>query len=338
VISLRTSADPTGPRLLDSQGRHLQYLRLSITELCNFRCTYCLPGGCPKGAVAQPLTVPEIDRLVRGFAAMGFWRVRLTGGEPTLRRDILEIVARVAAAPGVRHVGLTTNGYRLRTLASDLAEAGLNCLNVSVDSLDPARFASITGGTSRLEDVVGGIEAAMAAGIPRIKVNAVLLAGTDGAALDRFLGWVRDAPLSIRFIELMETRGDPAYFARNHVPASVMERLLEERGWSRLPGVEGEGPASEYGHPGHRGRIGIIAPYRKGFCATCNRLRVSASGNLKLCLFADREVPLRHLLRSDGQRDALAAAVRTAVGAKPASHHLGEGRVGMVRSLASIGG
>jgi cyclic pyranopterin phosphate synthase len=287
--------------------------------------------------VAQPLTVPEIDRLVRGFAELGFWRVRLTGGEPTLRKDILEIVARVAATPGVRHVGMTTNGYRLKTLARDLAEAGLNCLNVSVDSLDPVRFASITG-CSRLEDVVGGVEAAIAAGIPRIKVNAVLLAGTDGAALDRFLAWARDAPLAIRFIELMETGGDPAFFARNHVPAAEMERLLAERGWTRLPRAEGEGPAAEYGHPGHRGRIGIIAPYEKGFCKTCNRLRVSASGNLKLCLFADREVPLRHLLRSDEQREELVAAIRTAVGAKPASHHLDEGRVGNVRNLASIGG
>lgn len=323
--------------LVDGHGRRLEYLRLSVTDRCNFRCAYCLPHGCPKDAGSAPLDLGEIERLVRGFADLGFWKVRLTGGEPTLRRDIVEMVECVAAVPGMRHVGITTNGYRLDELAPALARAGLACLNVSVDSLDPERFAAITG-TAHLDRVVAGVEAALDGGIERVKVNVVLLAGTLEADLERFLAWVRERPLTVRFIELMQTAGDPAYFVENHVPAEALERLLEERGWRRQPKKGAAGPAVDFVREGHRGRVGVIAPYRKGFCAECNRLRVTAAGNLRLCLFDEREVPLRHLLASDGQRAALAAAVRTAVGAKPDGHHLAEGRLGRDRSLAEIGG
>jgi cyclic pyranopterin phosphate synthase len=323
--------------LVDAYGRHLEYLRLSVTERCNFHCAYCLPHGCPLDAGAAPLDLPEIERLVRAFADLGFSKVRLTGGEPTLRADIVEIVKRVSGVPGLRHVGMTTNGFRLAAIAGDLARAGLTCLNVSVDSLDPERFAAITGSPA-LDQVVAGVEAALAAGIPRVKVNAVLLAGTLEADLDRFLAWVRERPLTVRFIELMETARDPAFFAREHVPAAALERQLQERGWRRRPRAGGDGPSADHVREGHRGRIGVIAPYRKDFCKECNRLRVTAAGRLRLCLFDAREVPLRHLLGSGRQRAALAATIRAAVGAKPEGHHLAERRVGDVRSLASIGG
>ena len=325
------------PRLLDGHGRHLRYLRLSVTDRCNLRCAYCLPNGCPRGSGEAPLSLPEIRRLVRAFDELGFHKVRLTGGEPTLRRDLLEIVAAVAASPGVHHVGLTTNGLRLAALAADLARAGLNCLNVSIDSLDPARFEAITSHPG-LDQVLAGVEAALAAGIPRIKVNAVLLSTTDDAEVDRFLAWARDMPVTVRFIELMETAGDPAYFLRHHVPAAEIERRLAERGWRRLPRREGDGPATDYGLAGHRGRIGVIAPYRRGFCQDCNRLRVSAAGELKLCLFSERTIPLRQLLQSNGQHEALVAAIEAAVGAKPATHQLAARRVDGLRNMAVIGG
>ncbi len=334
VLHTPASAAP----LLDGFGRRLDYLRLSVTERCNFACAYCAPQGCPRAPGGEaPLSADEVGRLLAGFGAMGFAKVRLTGGEPTLRPDLVELVARAAATPGVRHVGLTTNGSRLAGLAADLAEAGLTCLNVSVDSLDPERFAAITH-RAGLAQVLAGVEAAKAAGIPRIKVNAVLLRGTGEAEVDRFLDWAGAAAVTVRFIELMETGDDPAFFAREHVPAAAIEALLTARGWRRLPRREGDGPAEDWGRPGQPGRVGVIAPYRHGFCAACNRLRVSAAGALRLCLFADRTVSLRHLLQSDDQRPALVAAVRGAVGAKPAGHRLAERCTGGVRSLATIGG
>ncbi|MFT3914984.1 MAG: GTP 3',8-cyclase MoaA [Anaeromyxobacteraceae bacterium] len=322
--------------LVDGFGRRLEYLRLSVTERCNFRCAYCLPQGCPKGTDDAPLSLAEVRRLLAAFSTLGFRKVRLTGGEPTLRPDVLELVAAAAGAPGVEHVGLTTNGYRLRSIARELAAAGLTCLNVSVDSLDPERFAALTG-VGRLDPVIAGVEAALEAGIPRIKVNAVLLRSTDEGELERFLGWARDVPITIRFIELMQA-GDAAFFKQHHLPASVVEGWLEARGFRPVPREGVGGPSTDWAHPGHRGRIGLIAPYARGFCTSCNRLRVSSTGNLKLCLFADREIPLRPLLAADDQRGALVTALRAAVGAKPPAHALAEGRTGNVRNLAAIGG
>ncbi len=324
-------------QLQDSFGRQLQYLRLSVTDRCNFRCAYCLPGGCPRASGDAPLSVAEIGRLVRAFATLGVWKVRITGGEPTLRRDIPEIVRAVAATPGIRRVGLTTNGYRLAGLAAELRAAGLASLNVSLDSLEPARFEEITG-YARLDGIVAGIEAALAAGIPSVKVNVVLLRGMSDAELDRFLAWTRDRPLAIRFIELMQTGDNLAFFREHHVRADDIRAALERRGWSRLARDADDGPATAYGHPDHAGKAGLIAPYTPGFCESCNRVRVSSTGHLKLCLFGDRELPLRAHLGSDAHQPELMEAIRRAVAEKPASHLLREGLPGSTPTLASIGG
>ncbi len=323
--------------LEDAVGRRLHYLRLSITDRCNFRCVYCLPEGCGAAAGPEPLTVAEIQRLVRGFADLGFWKVRLTGGEPTVRRDVVEVVRAVAGTPGVRKVGLTTNGWRLDALAPALRAAGLASINVSLDSLDPARFRAVTG-SPRADRGVAGIEAALAAGIPVVKVNVVLLRGLEEAEVVRFLDWTRQAPLRIRFIELMETGENRELFARARLEADAVRRLLAERGWSRLARTGLDGPAVEYGHPDHAGLAGIISAYEEGFCDGCNRVRVTAQGALRLCLFGDEEVPLRPLLQSDADREALAFRIRAAVAAKPASHLLRLGRCGTTRHLAATGG
>jgi cyclic pyranopterin phosphate synthase len=323
--------------LEDAFGRKLEYLRLSITERCNFKCAYCLPGGCPRGAADEPLSVAEIGRLVRAFAALGVWKVRLTGGEPTLRRDLPEIVRAVAETPGIRRVGLTTNGHRLAGLAEELRGAGLASVNVSLDSLDPARFEEITG-CSRLDRIVAGIEAALAAGIPSVKVNVVLLRGMDDADLDRFLAWTRERPLAVRFIELMQTGDNAAFFREHHVSADEIRAALVRRGWSRLERDPNDGPAIVYGHPAHAGKSGLIAPYSSGFCDACNRVRVSSTGDLRLCLFGQRELPLRAYLRSDTDGRHLAELIRRAVFEKPASHLLREGSPGGTSTLASIGG
>jgi cyclic pyranopterin phosphate synthase len=324
-------------QLKDGLGRQLHYLRLSITERCNFRCAYCLPEGCGFYGGEQPLSIAEIGRLVRGFAALGVWKVRLTGGEPTIRSDVVDVVRTVSAVPGIRRVGLTTNGYRLSALASSLRAAGLAALNVSIDSLDPARFRKITG-VAGPERIVTGVEAALYAGIGPVKVNVVLLRGMDDRELDAFLDWTRRAPVVVRFIELMQTGDNAAFFREHHVSADEVRRKLEQRRWARLPKDESDGPASTFGHADHLGRVGLIAPYSPGFCDTCNRVRVSSTGDLQLCLFGDRSLPLRHLLASDEQHGALVRRIEAAVIEKPASHFLRDGASGATATLASIGG
>ncbi len=324
--------------LSDSFGRQFHYLRLSVTDACNFRCVYCLPNGFQKPEGSEPhLGLDEIRRLVTAFASMGFWKVRLTGGEPTLRRDILEIARAVGAVPGITRIALSTNGYRLAELAAPLREAGVTALNVSVDSLDPERFRKITG-LARLDDVLAGIDAALAAGFPWVKINTVLLKDLNHGDLQAFRAWIQDRPISVRFIELMQTGDNPTLFGRRHVSADGLRAQLLGDGWQPLERRPGDGPAVEYAHPAHRGRIGLIAPYAKGFCDTCNRLRVSSRGGLKLCLFGDQEHALRPWLQADAQRDALVEEVQRLIGHKPATHALLEGRSGNTRHFAAIGG
>jgi cyclic pyranopterin phosphate synthase len=334
MIPART---PPAHGLEDALGRRLHYLRLSITDRCNFRCVYCLPDGCGAAAGPAPLTLPEIRRLVRGFADLGFWKVRLTGGEPTVRRDVTEVVRAVAETPGVRKVGLTTNGYRLDALAPALRDAGLSSINVSLDSLDPDRFRAVTG-NARPDRVVAGIEAALASGIPAVKLNVVLLRGLEEAEVVRFLDWTRAVPLRVRFIELMETGDNRDFFVRARLEAGAVRRLLAARGWARLARTGLDGPAVEYGHPDHAGLAGVISAYDEGFCEGCNRLRVTSQGGLRQCLFGEEEVPLRPLLQADGDREALVARIRAAVAEKPAAHLLQLGRCGTTRHLAQTGG
>ena len=321
--------------LQDALGRRFNYLRLSVTDACNFRCVYCLPGGwCPAPSEESPLSIDEIRRLVTAFAALGVEKVRLTGGEPSLRRDLPEIVRTVAAVAGVRRVGVTTNGHDLERLAGPLHDAGLHFVNVSVDSLDPERFRAVTG-RPLLDRVLRGVRAALDVGLASVKVNAVLLRGLDAGELDAFVGWTRALPISVRFIELMPAGCDPAFFAAQHAPVGRVAAALELRGWAPRERAATDGPAVEYVHPDHAGRVGYIAPSSHGFCATCNRLRVSSRGTLKLCLFGDRDEPLRPYLQSDADAPALVAALERLVVLKPSEHHLDEGRHG---SLAMIGG
>lgn len=326
------------PALQDALGRRFNYLRLSVTDACNFRCAYCLPGGyCQAPGEESPLRVDEIERLVRGFAALGVEKVRLTGGEPMLRRDLEEIVRAVGRVPGIRRVGITTNGYDLAKRAAALRDAGLAFVNVSVDSLDPERFAAVTG-RPLLERVLAGVEGALAAGFDSVKVNAVLLRGLDVDEFGRFVEWTRALPIAVRFIELMPTGCDAAFFDEHHAPVAWVEEELRARGWSPRERVATDGPALEFVHPEHRGRVGYIAPSSDGFCSTCNRLRVSSRGALKLCLFGDRDEPLRGHLQSDADAPALAEALLRLVSEKPSAHRLSERCHGNTWSLAVIGG
>lgn len=321
----------------DGFGRRFPYLRLSVTDVCNFRCTYCLPDGYKETRRDTFLTADEIRRLATAFAGMGTWKVRLTGGEPTVRKDFSALAHEIAAIPGIRKIAMTTNGYRLPERAREFYDAGIRAINVSIDSLDPRKFHEITG-HDRLDEVVAGVEAALAAGFDSVKINAVLLKGLNDCELDGFLGFIEGRPVSLRFIELMQTGENLAYFRKHHVPATVVREKLAARGWQLLPREEDAGPAVEYAHADYRGRIGIIAPYSKDFCKTCNRLRVSAWGDLHLCLFGAGGHSLRHLLRDDAQKEELQETVMRLMRVKKISHFLHQEETGARANLATVGG
>jgi cyclic pyranopterin phosphate synthase len=324
--------------LIDRYGRRFPYLRLSVIEACNFRCSYCLPSGYQaRPDLPRQLGVDEIRRLLAGFARLGMRKVRLTGGEPSLRRDLVDIIGSAAAVPGVEKIALTTNGVLLPQRIEAWRRAGLTHLNVSVDALDRARFAEITG-HDRLPHILEGIERALELGLSAVKLNAVLLRGLNDDQLPAFLDYLRERPVSLRFIELMQTGDNLEYFRRHHYRAQALEDSLQSEGWSLLPRAADAGPAREYSHPHYRGRIGIIAPYSRDFCAGCNRLRVTASGDLRLCLFGNVGIPLRPLLQSDDQADELQAALISQLGLKALGHGLHEGQTGLTPHLASIGG
>ncbi|WP_427965502.1 GTP 3',8-cyclase MoaA [Altererythrobacter sp.] len=325
-------------QLTDSVGRRFEYLRLSLTDVCNFRCTYCLPEGYRKqcGKPAE-LSVEEIGRIVSAFARLGLWKVRLTGGEPTLRRDFDEVARTVSSVPGIRRLAMTTNGYRLAERAQAWRDSGVSAINISLDSLDPARFSTITG-HDRLDEVLRGVEAARAAGFESIKLNAVLMRGVNDGELEAMIDFVAQRDLSLRFIEVMRTNDNASFFAERHLPGQTVIDQLEGLGWNRRARDPGAGPAVEYCHPQAKGRIGIIAPYSKDFCASCNRLRISSDGRLHLCLFGDGGLDLRPLLQDDASEDALVDRIRALTATKAPAHRLHQGNSGATPHLASIGG
>lgn len=324
--------------LQDSFGRRFYYLRLSVTDICNFRCNYCLPDGYQCGqssARENPLSVVEVGTVVRAFASLGTEKVRLTGGEPSLRKDLEQLIETVKSVDGIRCVAITTNGYRLPMEIDAWQRAGLDQLNVSIDSLDPQQFRAITG-HDKLDTILCGIDRALALGIPT-KVNAVLLREHNFAEFNHFLEWIRVTPVSLRFIELMRTGDNRDFFASNHVAGSDIEKLLLRTGWEQVVRPRDAGPAKEYAHPDYAGRIGLIMPYSRDFCVSCNRLRMSAQGALHLCLFAEQGIDLRDAI-AGGDHQALAEQIRAAVCGKNASHQLASGFTGATRNLAMLGG
>jgi cyclic pyranopterin phosphate synthase len=323
--------------LQDRFGRKFEYLRLSLTDACNYKCQYCLPNGYQKTCADEPLSRSEILNLVAAFAELGTWKVRLTGGEPTLRPDLIEIVEGIAKTQGIRKVALSTNGSKLVQLAPKLKMAGLHALNISMDSLDALAFEELTG-MNRVEEIKDGLGVALKLSFDAIKINAVLMKTTFRAEFERFINFVQDTAVSVRFIELMPTGSTQAFFKEHHLPATVLRDELKLRGWSLRDRSPGDGPAEEWSHPNYRGRMGIIAPYGSEFCASCNRLRVSAVGELRLCLFAEGNTSVRHLLQSSAQREELKQTLQQLVYGKEKSHYLPEGRYGNNFSFSSIGG
>lgn len=323
--------------LSDGFGRRFPYLRLSVTDVCNFRCAYCLPHGYKKTHGPSFLTRPELTRLVRAFAGLGVWKIRLTGGEPTIREDFLEIARDIHGIEGIQKIAFTTNGYRLPQRAAEYYAAGLRAINISIDSLQREKFHSITG-QDRLLEVTEGVEASLKAGFDSVKINTVLLKGTNDQELGDFVEFVKERPVSLRFIELMQTRDNRSFFDEHHLSGETLTRFLQERGWIITLPQEGAGPAVEFVHPNSMGRIGLIAPYSKDFCKTCNRLRVSSRGDLHLCLFGEGGISLRPYLQEDQQKEDLQERIVSLLSYKRSTHFLGQGDSGSTSHLAAIGG
>ncbi|EMA4768247.1 GTP 3',8-cyclase MoaA [Cronobacter sakazakii] len=326
-------------QLTDAFARKFYYLRLSVTDVCNFRCTYCLPDGYKPAGVTNKgfLSLDEIRRVTRAFANLGTEKVRLTGGEPSLRRDFCDIIAAVRENPSIRQIAVTTNGYRLARDVAQWREAGLTAVNVSVDSLDARQFHAITG-QDKFRQVMAGIDAAFDAGFEKVKVNTVLMRDVNHHQLDTFLNWIQSRPIQLRFIELMETGEGSDLFRKHHISGATIRDELLKRGWIHQLRSRADGPAQVFCHPDYQGEIGLIMPYEKDFCASCNRLRVSSVGKLHLCLFGDGGVDLRDLLAEEGQQAALMARIETALLDKKQTHFLHQGNTGITQNLSYIGG
>ncbi|ADV87042.1 TPA: GTP 3',8-cyclase MoaA [Vibrio vulnificus] len=323
----------------DRFHRKFYYLRLSVTDVCNFKCTYCLPDGYqPSGQKNSSfLNLSEIRRVVKAFADCGTSKVRITGGEPSLRKDFTDIIHTVASTQGIKRVATTTNGYRMEKHIGEWKEAGLNQINVSVDSLDPRMFHQITG-ENKFHQVMSGIDRAFEVGFEQVKVNVVLMKDLNHNELPAFLHWIKHRPIQLRFIELMQTGEMDTLFQQHHVSGVAIRNHLIANGWLLKVKAANDGPAQVFVHPDYQGEIGLIMPYEKDFCTSCNRLRVSAKGKLHLCLFGDRGVELRDLLQQDDQESDLIARIQSELQTKSVSHFLNEGQTGMTPHLASIGG
>lgn len=322
---------------MDNYRRRFQYLRLSITEACNFRCQYCLPNGyIPSRPAHAFLSLSEIAHVVSAFADLGVEKIRLTGGEPTLRRDFVAIIEQIRVDPRITTLALTTNGYRLVNEIHRWYTAGLTHLNVSIDSLSPAIFHQITG-ENKLHEIIAGIDTALTLGLQKVKINTVLLKGINDT-LDTYLKWIKTRPLELRFIELMETGAGRSLFDRHHISGQTVVEKLYAQGWQKCQRDPKEGPAEVFFHPDFLGKIGLIMPYSSDFCKNCNRLRVSAIGKLHFCLFGDTGMPLRDLLQHSNQRVALHARIIEGLRLKPEKHYLQEHRTGLAQTLSYIGG
>jgi cyclic pyranopterin phosphate synthase len=327
---------------LDGFGREIDYLRISLTDRCNLRCTYCMPlQGPTYGAREDVLAPAEIEAVVRAAVAVGFRKFRLTGGEPTLRPDLLEIVARVACVPGVRDLAMTTNAVLLPRLAPSLAAAGLRRVNVHLDSLNAARVERLMRwGT--LAEIWAGIEAAEAAGLHPIKINAVVIRGENEDDVVPLAALTRERDWHVRFIEAMPLgAGEPARVARGGlVPtAETRARIAAALGpLVPLPRRDAADESSNHRLVGGRGVVGFISPVTEPYCGTCNRMRLTADGRFHLCLLNDDELDIRAALRRGADTADLGGLLLRAVRHKPAGHLLAVGRSTEERAMHQIGG
>jgi cyclic pyranopterin phosphate synthase len=321
----------------DQFGRSIEYLRISVTDRCNFRCLYCMPveglQWLPKSDI---LSYEEIERVVAQLAPLGLRRLRITGGEPTIRPDLDRLVAMLRAVPGIEDIALSTNGVKLPVLAETLRRAGLDRVNISADSLRPDRIAAIARRDLGFDPVAAAL-AAERAGLNPIKLNMVVMRGINDDEIEAFAELTREHAWHVRFIELMPVGGMRELTWEHVVPSDeILERIGALGALTPSAGpARGNGPAAYYQLPGARGNVGVITPMTHTYCASCNRVRLTADGRLRTCLFGDHEVDLRTPLRAGLP---LRPEFERALAEKPREHQLLQMRVGGLRALSEVGG
>lgn len=324
-------------QLTDRFGRAIEYVRLSVTDRCDLRCFYCMPKGFNDFEEPEHwLTFDEIERVIGAFARLGTRRVRVTGGEPLVRKDLPQLTARLAALPGIQDLSLSTNATRLAKHAVELRDAGIRRINVSLDSLDAARFKEITQG--KLDKVIAGLMAAKAAGFAPIKINMVVMKDVNEDEVEDMVDFCIEHDFTLRFIETMPM-GDTGRSATDHyVDLQTVKARLAKR-FDLLPGVmPGGGPARYVQVAGTDLRIGFITPISQHFCETCNRVRLSVDGTLYMCLGQEHRFELRPLLRAGCSDTELEAAILTAIDLKPERHEFREKPDQILRFMSMTGG
>ncbi len=287
--------------LKDKFGRKFPYIRLSITDVCNFKCGYCLPNGfkIDKSDNRTFLSLEEIKRLAKGLSELGVSKIRLTGGEPTIRKDFYDIVKVIKKSSGINKTVITTNGYKLDKFAEQLVESGLDGINISIDSLDKNKFHKITG---------------------------------------RWSNYIKSNPVDFRYIELMQTGDNLDYFKKYHISSKVFTNYLIKNSWIIQTLGKDAGPSKNYINPEFKGKFGVIAPYSKDFCKSCNRLRITSRGDLRLCLFGNTGINIRHLIQRDDQTEELKDLILKQLNFKKESHYLELGETGLTNNLSVTGG
>lgn len=326
--------------MLDPFGRTIQYLRLSITDRCNLRCRYCMPEeGIPALAHGDILSYEEMLRIARTAVTLGIRKIRVTGGEPLIRRGVVDFIAQLAALPESPEIVLTTNGLRLAELAAPLKSAGLQRVNVSLDTLRPDRFLQLTR-REGLEQVLAGLTAAEDAGLTPVKINVIPLKGVNDDELLDFAQLTQKRPWEVRFIEFMPISADLEFSPADRISMTAVEQQLTTLGpLEALPRRNADGPARLYRIPGASGVVGLIPAVSGHFCAECNRLRITADGRVRSCLFGNQETDLKTALRGGGSDEILAELLASAVCAKPEKHNIGSPRFRAPnRRMQGIGG
>ena len=330
----------TGKPLIDSFGRIHNNLRISVTDRCNIRCVYCMPETVTFLPRNSLLSFEEIARIIRVATTMGIDKIRLTGGEPLVRKGFSRLVAMISEIPGVKDIGLTTNGILLAPMAQELWNSGLRRINVSLDTMDPGRFQELTRRTG-FEQVIEGILAAKKAGFDPVKINAVAIKGTTEEDVVPLASFAREHGLELRFIEYMPLdAGDHWERGKELYAAEILEMLGKAISpLSPTPHQDPRAPAIDYNYDDGGGRVGMIASVSRPFCTSCNRIRLTAEGKLRNCLFSLEETDLRALLRDEGTDSQIAEAIRQSVAEKWEGHQINTSRfIKPERLMHSIGG